>query len=453
MPYIPHSDQDIQHILKTIGINKITDLFDEIPPELAPPIDDQFIKTGLSEPAISRLIHQRRPPLNYYNFIGAGAYEHHIPAAISGSISRGEFYSAYTPYQAEASQGGLQVIYEYQSMMTKLMAMEVSNASLYDGATAIAEAALMACRIKHKQQPCVMVPNNLHPSYRAVLNTILGQQDIEIIDIDYTDDGLINTEQFSSDCPRAAAVIIPQLNFFGHLEPVNELTDIAHGDNTLVIAVVNPMTCASLIPPGEWGEQGADIACGEGQPLGIPLAGGGPYFGLLCTKKQFIRQLPGRIVAQTVDTDGKQCFTLTLQAREQHIRRGKATSNICTNQGLMVTAACIYLQLMGSTGLQQTTEKCHDNTQLLINKLTAINGVERVFSSPFWQETVIRFNNHSVQSVLTTLETLGIQAGFNLTPHYPELGECLLVCATETKTPADIDYYVNHLTATLGSHT
>lgn len=450
MPYIPHTPEETAAMLKDLGIDAIEPLFDEIPSSLTPPSQVGFHQTGLSEAALTRLMLARQPAITPYQFTGAGAYEHHIPAIIGDILSRGEFYSAYTPYQAEASQGSLQVIYEYQSKMTQLLAMEVSNASLYDGASALAEAVLMACRIQRQKQNKIILPRSLHPSYRHVLRTLLTPQQIDLIEIDFNPQGQIDLQCFTEQCANAAAVIIPQCNFFGLLEDVNALTDIAHQHQALAIGVINPLSCAALLPPGRWGERGVDIACGEGQPLGVPLAGGGPYFGILCTRKQYIRQLPGRIVAKTEDLDGRCCYTLTLQAREQHIRRKKATSNICTNQGLMVVAATVFMHLHGAAGCQHITECCHENTQLLIEKLCNINGVERVFQAPSWQEDVIRFTDAKTANICAALEAQNIQGGFNLTPHFPALGECLLVCATETKTKDDIQHYVDTLTTILG---
>ncbi len=442
MPFIPHTDTEIKAMLDTIGVNSINDLFDEIPADLR--INDlPGIPEGLSEMEVSRLIQQRglqdRAGLC---FIGAGAYEHHIPCAVLDLISRGEFLTAYTPYQAEASQGTLQLIYEYQTMMASLTGMDVSNASLYEGASALAEAILMAVRLNKGNSRRILLPASVHPFYRAVVHSIVKHQNIELVEIPYQANGTLNLDAISSSpLDNTAALIIPQPNFFGVLEDVDGLTNWAKAHNITSIALVNPMSLALLKEPGKWGNEGVDIVCGEGQPLGVPMASGGPYFGFLCCKQAHVRQMPGRIVGRTVDLDGKPGFALTLQAREQHIRRSKATSNICTNQGLMVTAATIYMSLLGPEGLRQVASSSHQNAMRLHQQLIEIDGVESVFDSPFFHEFVVRLNK-PVADVLALLADNGIQGGFNLTPHYPALGECLLICTTETKTDEDLAAYV-----------
>ncbi len=447
MPFIPHTEKDIKEMLAAIGTDSIRNLFDEIPANLLAK-ELKNIPHGMSEMDLGRLLQTLADQnKNGLNFIGAGAYEHHIPAAVWDITSRGEFLTAYTPYQAEASQGTLQLLYEYQTMIASLCGMEVANASLYDGATALAEAVLMAARSnKNSKSHRVLMPMTVHPAYRAVVKAIAGTQNIELIELPYcTEGGHIlpaSLQRFADQ--DITALIIPQPNFFGVLEEVDALTDWAKKKNALVIAVVNPMSLALLKEPGQWGESGADIVCGEGQPLGVPLASGGPYFGFLCCKQEFVRQMPGRIVGRTVDLDGKEGFALTLQAREQHIRRAKATSNICTNQGLLVTAATIYMSLLGPEGLKRVAAMCHENTQLLVEKLTKVAGVELVFNRPYFHEAVLRFTK-PVQAVLKELAHAGIQGGYALADDYPELGETLLVCATETKTAEDLDAYQKHL--------
>jgi glycine dehydrogenase subunit 1 len=444
MPYIPHTQDDIASMLDTIGINSIEDLFDEIPADLRCG-NLEKVPSALTEMEISQLMHQRATPTATC-FAGAGAYEHHIPAAVWEITTRGEFYSAYTPYQAEASQGTLQLLYEFQSMMVNLTAMEAANASLYDGASGLAEAILMAVRLKRGKAKQILMPTTVHPLYRQVVKTIVKNQGISIIEIPYdSNTGTINLDSLSQiNTSDAAALVIPQPNFFGGLEAVDELTDWAHAQDLYVIAVVNPLVAATLSPPGEWGSKGADIACGEGQVLGVPLSGGGPYFGFMCCKKAYVRQMPGRIVGRTVDLDGKTGYSLTLQAREQHIRRSKATSNICTNQGLMVTAATIHTALLGTEGLERTGLKCHTNTTNLVERLSNITGVSRVFNGPFFHESVLKLDK-PVDDVLNQLLKHHILGGYNLSQLYPELGNSLLVCATEMRTEAEIDNYVETL--------
>lgn len=447
MPFIPHTEQDVSEMLDAIGANSIEDLFDEIPADLRVKGLDN-VPEGMNEMAVSRLMRERAAgDAQGLNFIGAGAYEHHIPAAVWDIATRGEFYSAYTPYQAEASQGTLQVLYEYQTMMANLNSLDVSNASLYDGASALAEAVLMAVRGHRKSNSKrILMPSTVHPAYRAVVKSIVKNQGVTIEELPYCSEAgktlVESLKHFEGE--DITALVIPQPNFFGVMEDVDGLTDWATSNKAFSIAVVNPTSLALLKPPGEWGEKGVDIACGEGQPLGIPLSSGGPYFGFMCCKQAHARQLPGRIIGRTVDLDGKPGFALTLQAREQHIRRSKATSNICTNQGLMVTAATIYMALLGAEGLERVASQSINNTQALADKLCAINGVERVFSGASFHDVVLRLPR-PVDQVLAALAEKGIYGGYALGKDYPELNDCLSISATETKTEADLDLYTRAL--------
>jgi glycine dehydrogenase subunit 1 len=386
----------------------------------------------------------------YLSFLGGGAYEHHIPAAVWQIATRGEYYSSYTPYQAEASQGTLQLLYEYQSMMASLTGLDATNASLYDGASALAEAVLMAVRV-HKTARRVLVPRTVHPVWRKVVRSIVRNQGVEIVEVPYdAGSGCVRLEALGgSTAQDCAALVIPQPNVFGALEPVDELTDWAHGRGMLALALVNPTALALLRPPGEWGDRGADIAVGDGQPLGLPLSSGGPYFGFLACRKQLVRQMPGRIVGRTVDADGRPGYALTLQAREQHIRRSKATSNICTNQGLMVTAATIYMALLGPSGLAAVARASHANALRLRELLCAIDGVESAFAGPVFHEFVLKLKTPAAP-VLRALKAQGILGGLALAPDYPELGQALLVCATETKTDADLARYAEHMARIVG---
>jgi len=442
MPFIPHTPADVDTRLAAIGVDSVRTLFEEIPAALrAGPLTT--VPEALGEMEISRLMLDRaEQDGRYLNFIGAGVYEHHIPAAVWEITTRGEFYSAYTPYQAEASQGTLQVLYEYQTMMASLTGLDASNASLYDGASALAEAVLMAVRV-HRRGHRVLVPRTVNPTYRQVVHAIVHNQGIELVEVEYDPaTGTVPADRVSGE--DVAAVVVPQPNFFGMLEDVDGLTDAAHALGALAVGVVNPTSLAMLAPPGDWGADGADIAVGEGQPLGAPLASGGPYFGFMACKQKHVRQMPGRIVGRTVDTDGRRGFTLTLQAREQHIRRSKATSNICTNQGLLVTAATIYMALLGPDGLERVARVSHANTRTLVQRLTAIAGVSQVFEGPYFHEAALKLDN-SAADVLRALEAHSIVGGYSLKRHYPELGESVLVCATETRTRADIDLYAEQL--------
>jgi glycine dehydrogenase subunit 1 len=441
MPFIPHTAEDVSAMLGAIGAQSIDALFDEIPPALLTgSLDD--VPEGLSEMAVARLMQERAAADGFWsNFIGAGAYEHHIPAAIWQIATRGEFYSAYTPYQAEASQGTLQLIYEYQTMMTRLTGLDVSNASLYDGASALAEAVLMAVR-SHRTSRRVLVPKTVHPVYRRAALAAVKNQGIELVELDY--DPANGRTILPADPGVFAGLVIPQPNFFGVLEDVHALTDWAHAQGALAIALVNPTTLAVLEAPGKWGATGTDIAVGEGQPLGAPLASGGPYFGFMCCRQAFVRQMPGRIVGRTADLDGKPGFVLTLQAREQHIRRSKATSNICTNQGLVVTAATQYMALLGPQGLARVASTSHANTVALAERLAAIPGVSRAFASPFFHEVVLKLKDNA-HDVLRALRAQGILGGLDISGWYPELGQAILVCATETKTDDDLDRYAQQM--------
>jgi len=487
MPFIPHSDADIRDMLASIGAANIDALFEEIPPALRSGKLTR-VPAGMNEMQVSRLMSERAAqdaPL--LNFIGAGAYEHHIPAAVWQIVTRGEFYTAYTPYQAEASQGTLQVLYEYQTMMASLTGMDVSNASLYDGASGLAEAILMAVRA-HKSSRKVLLPATVSPIYRSVVHSIVKLQDIELVEVPFdATSGTVDMQALQQHAGGdLAALVIPQPNFFGALEDVDALTDWAHAQSALAIGLVNPLTLALLKAPGHWGSRsplpnpdkttshstkpasgqvagylpqageganvslrdsktyGADIAVGDGQPLGAPLSSGGPYFGFMCCKQALVRQMPGRIIGRTVDLEGKPGFTLTLQAREQHIRRAKATSNICSNQGLMVTAATIHMALLGVDGLRRVAATSHANTAALAVQAGGVHGVKRLFGAPHFHEVVLHLPKSSAE-VLAKMQARGVLGGYDLQPHYPQLGHALLVCSTETKTAEDLQRYVDAL--------
>jgi glycine dehydrogenase subunit 1 len=443
MAFIPHTAADVAAMLAAIGAKRIEDLFDEIPPGLRVK-SLAGVPPELNEMEIGRLMSERAAidgaPLS---FLGAGAYEHHIPAAVWAITTRGEFYSAYTPYQAEASQGTLQMIYEFQTMIARLTGMEVANASMYDGASATAEAALMAVRANRKSKSArILMPATVHPHYRRVALAMASNQGLEFEELPYcTAEGITPAASLGKyDSQDVTALVIQQPNFFGRLEDVDALSDWAHGRGALVIAVVNPTSLALLKPPGAWGTRGADIAVGEGQPLGVPLSSGGPYFGFMTARMEHVRQMPGRIAGRTLDAAGREGFTLTLQAREQHIRRARATSNICTNQGLLMTAATIYLSLLGPTGLMRTAAAAHARSRELITALTRLPGIRCAFSGPHFHEAVLLLDR-PVAPVLKALAARGILGGLDLSPYYPELGPALLVCATETKTSADLERY------------
>lgn len=447
MPFIPHNQSDIRAMLAAIGVSDTESLFNEIPAHLQVKQLPE-VPQGMTEAQIARFLQDLADKDKYrLCFNGAGAYEHHIPAAVWDITSRGEFMTAYTPYQAEASQGTLQLIYEYQSMMAELMAADVSNASLYDGASALAEAVLMAARIQRKHtQPKVLMLGTVNPTYQQVVDSIVRQQNITIEIVPLSKDkGYIEPEALAPYAQQEiTAIVIAQPNFLGQLEQVDALTRWAHAKGSLVIAAVNPIAMALVTPPGRWGDNGADIICGEGQPLGVPLASGGPYFGFMCCKMDYVRQMPGRIVGKTTDQHGREGFALTLQAREQHIRRSKATSNICTNQGLAVTAATIYMSMMGYEGLRRVALKSHQNMMLLLSLLQEKLNLSAYFKANYFHETVLHLPVN-VSKVRELMAERGIEAGIDVSNDYPLLVNGLLVCTTETKTPEDLICYVDNL--------
>jgi len=451
MPFIPHTRGDVRRMLDTLndgaGADTLDTLFDEIPAAIrCKPLTG--VPDGLSEMDVTRLMRERsEQDAGALCFIGAGAYEHHIPAAVWDLASRGEFLTAYTPYQAEASQGTLQVIYEFQSMMAHLTAMDASNASVYDGASGLSEAVLMAIRANRKSKSRrILMPRTVSPLYRAAVKAIVEGQDIELVELDYHRQGghidLASLKDHEGE--DFAALVIPQPNFFGVLEDVDLLTDWAHAQNMLVIGCVNPLALTLFAPPGDWGATGADIVVGEAQPFGIPLSSGGPYCGFMCCKMEFIRQMPGRIIGRTVDLEGKPGFALTLQAREQHIRRAKATSNICTNQGLAMTASTIYLSLLGAEGLERVALASHKNIRELAQATSKVGGVTRVFNRTVFHEKVLGLSQ-PVAPVLARMAAQGVLGGYDLSADYPELGNALLVCTTETKNAHDIQRYADAL--------
>ena len=454
-------------MLEQIGVDSIAALFAEIPAELrvegssslepgagrdprsegVPP--SIVCSEAMSEMAMLRWMGERaEQDAGLACFAGAGCYDHHVPAAVWDIAGRGEFMTAYTPYQAEASQGTLQLVFEYQTMMCALTAMDASNASVYDGASGLAEAILMAVRkvARKSRSRRVLMAGTLHPHYRDAARNIVANQGVEIETLPMAE-GRCDLQRLPDD-GAFAAVVLQQPNFFGMLEDADRLTDWAKGQGAAVIGVVNPLTLSVLKPPGQWGESGADIACGDGQPLGAPMSSGGPSFGFICAKAALTRQLPGRIIGQTEDASGRIGYSLTLQAREQHIRRGKATSNICTNQGLLVTAAAVHMALMGAKGLASAASASRANTLRLVERLAAIKGVQPVFPGPFFHECALALPK-PVEEVLDALLDHDILGGVSLTTHFPELGNVLLVCATEKRSIDEIEAYGEALSSVI----
>jgi glycine dehydrogenase subunit 1 len=447
VPYIPHTQDDVRAMLDRIGVSSIDALFDEIPEALRidalPGVPDALPEMDVARLAGARAARDGLP----LNFIGAGAYEHHVPAPVWALVTRGEIYSAYTPYQAEASQGTLQIMYEYQSMIAGLTGLDVSNASLYDGASALAEACLMAVRAHRRSKSArILMPATVNPAWRSAAAAITEGQGLKLDPVPYdAATGRIDPKALEAHAGAdITALVIQQPNFFGQLEDVDALTRWARANGALVIAAVNPVALALLAPPGEWGDGGADIACGDAQPFGVPLSSGGPYVGFMACRMEHVRQMPGRIAGRTVDLEGRPGFTLTLQAREQHIRRAKATSNICTNQGLLMTAATIHLALLGPAGLERVARACIARTDELVTALGRVSGVCAAFSGPRFHEAVLTLDRPA-GPVLEALAADGIIGGLDLSRDYPELGHALLVCATETRTSADIEAYAGAL--------
>jgi len=444
MVFVPHTSADVEAMLKAIGVRTIDDLFDTVPIRSD---DEAFSGLPRALPEMEavaetkRLAAANRTTADYRSFLGAGAYEHFIPAAVDHVLRRGEFFTAYTPYQGEASQGTLQAIYEYQSMICALTGLEVANASLYDGASAAAEAVLLAVRQTNRR--AVALPRALHPAYRAVIATYTRHLGVELVDLPsaggVTD--VASLEKF--DTPSdLAAVVVAQPNAFGCIEPADAVARWAKERQALCIGVVNPLSLAVLEPPGRWG---ADIAAGEGQPLGIPLSFGGPYLGFMAVRKSLARRLPGRLVGRTVDRNGEEAFVLTLQTREQHIRRERATSNICTNQGLCALAATVYLSLLGKEGLRRVALLNLDRSHYLFERVTAIEGVEAAWEKPFFNEFVLRLPC-SAETVVRAMKKRGFLAGWPLSRWSDNWNDrLLLVCATETKSKKDCDDYAESL--------
>lgn len=436
MDFVPQTEEELQRMLEEIGVRSFDDLLRQVLPDRKPsPLN---LPQGISEAELQERLGQlasRNVSLSCGNsFLGAGAYDHFIPEVVRDLSSRAEFYTAYTPYQPEASQGFLQAMFEYQTAICELTAMDVTNASLYDGASALAEAVFMALRTKGEGSK-VLVSRCVHPEYRTVLKTYLRGSRARIEEIPYEDGVTALSAVEKSACEGAAALVLQSPNFFGCIEDMGRACEIAHGNGSVFIAVVNPISLGVLSPPGEYG---AEIAVGDGQPLGNDLSFGGPYLGFLACTESLMRKMPGRIVGMTEDADGKQGFVLTLQTREQHIRREKATSNICTNHALNALRACVYLCCLGKGGIRRLAELNLQKSHYLFDRLSRINGVSPAFSSAFFNEFVIRCPIPPSE-LNERLAAKGILGGVELGRWYPELKDSLLVCVTETKTKEQLD--------------
>jgi glycine dehydrogenase subunit 1 len=440
MDYVQITPSQRDEMLKAVGAVGMADLLKQVPNQflldhplsIPPPMDELTLRAHLEE--LARL---NRSTDHLVCFLGAGAYDHFIPAVVDHLAMKPEFLTAYTPYQPEASQGALQAFFEFQTMICQLTAMEVSNASLYEGATALAEAVLMALNLTAR--PRVLVSDGLHPHYRQVLRTYLSDLPAQYTQVPLKDgvtDAQVMETQLHDD---TAAVIVQSPNFLGHIEPVEAIVKFAHANESLAIQSFNPLSLGILKRPGD---MDVDIATAEGQPLGIPLQFGGPYLGLFTTKAKFMRKLPGRLVGQTVDVDGTRAVCLTLQTREQHIRREKATSNICTNQGLLALRAAVYLAAMGPNGMRHVAQLCFSKATYLANRLNDVGLALKFPHQPFFNEILVQLKR-PVQDVLASACDQGILAGYPIGNDYPNLSDCLLIAVTEKRTKQEMDRLVD----------
>ena len=438
MNFVPHTPQEIKAMLQAIGLESTEDLFSDIPENLKLQRELDLPK-GLDEMTLRRevtsLSQENIHTEDYINFLGAGAYDHYRPSIINHLISRSEFYTAYTPYQPEISQGTLQSIFEFQTAICELAGMDVANASMYDGATALAEGMIMAVAQTNKKK--VLLSSTVHPEYREVLKTYAWAREIEIIEIPYTKEGSTDLDFLDQTLTNDfAAVIIQNPNFFGKIEKLKTLIDRVKSTKALSIVCADPISLGILEAPGKLG---VDIVVGEGQSLGMPLSFGGPYLGFIATTEKLIRRIPGRIVGLAKDQHGKDGFVLTLQAREQHIRREKASSNICSNQALCALTAIIYLSALGKKGLKEVAEHCISKAHYAQKVLTQIDGVELAFpQGPSFKEFVVK-TKEDIACINDRLFQAGILGGLDLGRFYPELKNHMLICVTEARSKTEID--------------
>ncbi len=439
MSFVPHSEADLRDMLAEVGLSSLADLYSDIPAELIldQPLD---VPPVLSEwEAVRRAEELAAKDHSLICFAGGGIYDHHVPAIVDHIIRRSEFYTAYTPYQPEVAQGTLQAIYEFQTMVCELTGMEVANASIYDGATSTGEAALMAMAVTRRSG--ILLPGNLHPHYRRVVHNYVSGLGTDVRKIEPQADGLLDPASVASAVDdKTACVIVQSPNFFGLIEDLEPLAEAAHAAGALLVAVVDPLSLAILRSPGE---QGADIVVGEGQSFGNTPNFGGPVVGLFAARQKFVRQMPGRIVGATTDVEGRRGYVLTLQTREQQIRRGKATSNICTNQGLNMLAATIHLATLGPAGLRQVAEVSARNAHYAFDRIVTLDGVRPLYpETPFFREFAIATDEDSRKILERGMER-GVLAGVSLS-RFPELGapDGLLIAFTEKRSRGDIDLLV-----------
>lgn len=435
--YISNTEQDRTAMMEAIGVGSVTELFDVVPADLRFP--ELRLPQPLSEPELMRILRRTSArnddAASSSMFLGAGAYNHFVPSAVDAILRRSEYYTAYTPYQPELAQGTLQAIFEYQTMICALTGMDAANASHYDGATALAEAAMMALTATRNKRTILVAPT-VHPQYRATLRTYTQGLGVTIKGDENTAEDL---ETFLGHIDAStAAVIVQTPDFLGQMHDLKPIAEQIHAAGGLLIVAVDPIALGLFQNPGA---AGADIVIAEGQPLGIPISFGGPYLGIFACKEQYVRRMPGRMVGATTDMNGDIGYVLTLQTREQHIRREKATSNICTNQGLMMLAATVYLALMGKHGLRHVANVCYQRAHYAAAQLAALPGFEVLTPEPFFKEFVLR-TPRPVREINATLREHGIIGGYDLTDSYPHLGSTMLVCVTEMNTRSDIDALV-----------
>ncbi len=436
MKYLPNTDEDRQEMLAAIGARSVEDLFNDVPKEVK--FKGQLkLPAAMSEPELlahlSKLAAKNGDANDYACFLGGGVYDHFIPSTVAAVLSRNEFYTAYTPYQPEVSQGVLQSIFEYQTVICQITGMDVSQASMYDAGTAVAEAALMACAVTGRKE--IVISEAVHPEYRAVLQTYIQAQDVKV-HVAPAKDGQTDPEKLAALVnDQTAGVIIQNPNFFGCLEPVEEIEKIAHAKGALYVVDVDPISLGVLKAPGDYG---ADIVCGEGQPLGNPMSFGGPYLGFFAAKEKFVRRMAGRIIGQTLDVRGQRAWVLTLQTREQHIRREKATSNICSNEALNALAALVYLVTMGKQGLHEVAQLSLQKAHYAAKRITAQNGYELAFKAPFFKEFAVK-TPVAPEKISAELAKKGILPGLDLAKFYPAYKNHLLVAVTERRTKDEID--------------
>ncbi|MEC7500380.1 MAG: aminomethyl-transferring glycine dehydrogenase subunit GcvPA [Planctomycetota bacterium] len=445
MSYLYNTPEDQQAMLDAIGCASIEELFAAIPDSLRLQrplhLPEAMGELQLTE-HLGQLAAQNRSPADTVCFLGAGSYDHFIPAVVDYVASRGEFYTSYTPYQPEVSQGNLQAMFEYQTMVCELTAMDVSNQSLYDGGSATVEGVLMSLDVTRRRGR-VLVAESVHPEYRQVVETYFAPLETEVVTIPCPSGIIDQTALADALTDNTACLLLQHPNFFGCLEEVHPIVQTVHASGALIVSVVDPISLGILERPGDYG---ADIVVGEGQSLGTPMQYGGPYLGLMACRESFVRRLPGRIAGQTIDRRGNRCWVLTLQTREQHIRRDKATSNICSNQGLFALRASVYLAAMGPVGLRSVAELCLQKTAYARQQIAATERLEVLFEQPVFKEFVIRDRENAVAELMANAEQAGIFAGVPLGRWYPDLEDCFLFAVTEKRSRRQIDRFVEFVT-------